>query len=158
MLANPDLLTQCGAFCQPDDFRSLHTLVCSGAKLPAELASNFERRFGVKILEAYDCTELSSIIATNVRDKTLEGFTQVGYKPGTVGQPLPGVSCQIAEPVTLKPLPAGQEGVLLVSGPNISPGYFRRNDLTGAARRDEWFITDDFAVMDEEGFLTIRGR
>jgi acyl-[acyl-carrier-protein]-phospholipid O-acyltransferase/long-chain-fatty-acid--[acyl-carrier-protein] ligase len=106
--------------------------------------------------ESHVCTELTSIIATNVRDKTLEGFTQVGQKPGTVGQPLPGIACRIVDPATLAPLPAGQAGTLLVTGPTVMLGYLGREDLTATALHDGWFNSGDRATMDEEGFITIR--
>ena len=155
MLATPDLLNQFLTTCQPDDFRTLHTLVSVGAKLPETLTAEFEQRFGIKPLEAYDCTELTSIIATNVRDKTLEGFTQVGQKPGTVGQPLPGIACRIVDPATLAPLPPGHAGTLLVTGPTVMLGYFDRDDLTATALHNGWFNTGDRATMDEEGFISI---
>ncbi len=149
------LAERCLASCQPDDFRTLHTLVSIGAKLPETLAADFAERFGIKPLEAYDCTELTSIIATNVRDKTLEGFTQVGQKTGTVGQPLPGIACRIVDPATLAPLPPGQAGTLLVTGPTVMLGYLGRDDLTASALHDGWFNTGDRATMDEEGFISI---
>ena len=155
MLATPDLLNHCLTACQPDDFRSLHTLVSTGAKLPETLAPEFAQRFGIKPLEAYDCTELSSIIATNVRDKTLEGFTQIGQKPGTVGQPLPGIACRIVDASSFEPVPTGQPGLLLVTGPTVMLGYLGRDDLTAGALHDGWFNTGDRAMMDEEGFITI---
>ena len=155
MLATPDLLNRCLTACQPEDFRSLHTLISTGAKLPETLAAEFAQRFGIKPLEAYDCTELSSIIATNVRDKTLEDFTQIGQKSGTVGQPLPGIACRIVDPATLAPLPPGQAGTLLVTGPTIMLGYLGRDDLTASALHDGWFNTGDRAAMDEEGFISI---
>ena len=155
MLATPDLLSQSLTTCQPDDFRSLHTLVCIGAKLPQTPAADFAERFGIKPLEAYDCTELTSIVFTNVRDKTLEGFTQVGQKPGTVGQPFPGIACRIVDPATLAPLPPGQAGTLLVTGPTVMLGYLGRDDFTASALHNGWFNTGDRATMDEEGFISI---
>jgi acyl-[acyl-carrier-protein]-phospholipid O-acyltransferase/long-chain-fatty-acid--[acyl-carrier-protein] ligase len=155
MLATPDLLSRCLATCQPDDFRTFHTLVTVGSKLPESLAASFADRFGIKPSEAYDCAELTSIIATNVRDKTLEGFTQVGQKPGTVGQPLPGIACRIVDPATLSPLPPGQAGTLLVTGPTVMLGYLGRDDLTASTVHDGWFNTGDRATMDEDGFISI---
>ena len=155
MLATPDWLSRFLTLCQPDDFRTLHTLVSTGAKLPETLATEFAERFGIKPLEAYDCTELTSIIATNVRDKTLESFTQIGQKSGTVGQPLPGVACRIVDAASFEPAPIGQTGILLVTGPTVMLGYFGHDDLTAGALHDGWFNTGDRAVMDEEGFISI---
>jgi acyl-[acyl-carrier-protein]-phospholipid O-acyltransferase / long-chain-fatty-acid--[acyl-carrier-protein] ligase len=155
MLATPDLLSHCVASCQPDDFRSLRTLASISAKLPETLSTEFAERFGIKPLEAYNCSELTSIIATNVRDKTLEGFTQVGQKPGTVGHPLPGIAYRIVDPATLSPLPPGQAGTLLVTGPTVMLGYLGRDGLTASALHDGWLNTGDRATVDEDGFITI---
>jgi acyl-[acyl-carrier-protein]-phospholipid O-acyltransferase / long-chain-fatty-acid--[acyl-carrier-protein] ligase len=155
MLATPTLLNQCLTTCQGDNFRTLHTLVSCGAKLPEKLAADFQQRFGITPLEAYDCTELTSIIATNVRDKTLEGFTQIGQKLGSVGQPLPGVACQIVDPNSFEPLPTGQPGMLTVRGPNVMLGYFGHDELTAGATHDGWFNTGDRAMMDDDGFISL---
>jgi acyl-[acyl-carrier-protein]-phospholipid O-acyltransferase / long-chain-fatty-acid--[acyl-carrier-protein] ligase len=155
MLATPDQLNHCLTSCQPDDFRSLHTLVSTGAKLPETLAAEFAQRFGLKPLEAYDCTELTSIIATNVRDKTLEGFTQIGQKPNSVGHPLPGVACRIVDLNSFEPLSTGQLGTLLVRGPNVMLGYFGHEELTAGTTHDGWFNTGDRAMMDDDGFISL---
>ncbi len=155
LLATPEILQQAIDHCQTDDFHSLHTVVCIGSKLPPNLLVDFETAFGIRPLEAYACTELTSIAATNVRGKTLEGFTQVGSKPGSVGQPLPGTACRIVNPETWATLPAGQEGLLQFCGPNLMRGYWHNDERSQAVMRDGWFSTGDRALIDEDGFVTI---
>jgi acyl-[acyl-carrier-protein]-phospholipid O-acyltransferase/long-chain-fatty-acid--[acyl-carrier-protein] ligase len=130
-------------------------IVCSGAKLDTTAAAEFETRFRIKPLSAYDCTEMAAIVATNLHDKTLENFTQVGNKPGTVGQPLAGISCRIVDPQTFDPLLPGQTGSLQLCGANLTTGYLGQEELTRKMLQDGWFTTGDQAVLDEDGFITI---
>ncbi len=155
VLISPAALEQFIDSSQSDDFRGVHTLVCTGEKLLPTLAAKFENRFGLRLLEAYNCTELTAIAATNVRDKTLERFKQIGGKAGTIGQPLHGIAARIANPSTFEPLAAGEEGLLLFTGPQLMLGYWNDDGATQAVIRDGWFNTGDQAVMDEDGFITI---
>jgi acyl-[acyl-carrier-protein]-phospholipid O-acyltransferase/long-chain-fatty-acid--[acyl-carrier-protein] ligase len=86
------------------------------------------------------------------------GTVQTGCKPGTVGQPLPGVAVRIVDPATREPLGAGAEGLLLVKGANRMLGYLNRPLLTAEAVTDGWYNTGDIAAMDEDGFLRITDR
>ena len=98
------------------------------------------------------------MVSVNTRDFRAPGFRQVGAKRGKIGQPLPGVSVRIADPTTLEPLPQGQQGLLLVRGPNVMKGYLGRPDKTAEVLRDAWYITGDIATLDEDGFLAITDR
>jgi acyl-[acyl-carrier-protein]-phospholipid O-acyltransferase / long-chain-fatty-acid--[acyl-carrier-protein] ligase len=104
---------------------------------------------------AYFCQELASIVATNVPDKTLEGFTQIGNKPGTVGQPLAGMAARVVNPETFEVLPAGQGGLLQFRSASLMAGYVNDEEATKKAILDGWFSTGDFARIDEQGFITI---
>src|SRR5207244_3819430 len=79
-------------------------------------------------------------------------------KIGTVGHPIPGVACRIVDPDTNKPLPPGSEGMLLVKGPNVMPGYLGKPEMTAKVIHDGWYTTGDMAKIDDDGFITITGR
>jgi acyl-[acyl-carrier-protein]-phospholipid O-acyltransferase/long-chain-fatty-acid--[acyl-carrier-protein] ligase len=142
----------------PDDFKTLRILMCGAEKLPRPLALDFEKKFGVLPLEGYGCTELSPAAAANVPDRNLDGFKQIGNKPGTIGQPLPGVAARVVSPETLEPVPPGEEGLLLIYGGNVMQGYLGQEELTRKKIRDGWYVTGDMARIDEDGFLEITGR
>ncbi|HJZ90064.1 MAG TPA: AMP-binding protein [Gemmataceae bacterium] len=144
--------------CEPDDFRTLRIIICGAEKLPPALAKEFEEKFGILPMEGYGCTELSPVVAANVPDVDVRGIKQIRNKIGTVGHPLPGVAARIVDPDTDRPLPPGSEGMLLVKGPNVTPGYLGRPDLTAKAIRDGWYTTGDMAKIDDDGFVTITGR
>jgi acyl-[acyl-carrier-protein]-phospholipid O-acyltransferase/long-chain-fatty-acid--[acyl-carrier-protein] ligase len=158
LLTTPTFLRFCLRRCEPDDFRSVRILMCGAEKLPQPLAREFNEKFGVLPLEGYGCTELSPAAAANVPDRDMDGFKQIGNRPGTIGQPLPGVAARVVNPDTLEPVPPGNEGLLLIYGPNVMKGYLGRDDQTRAVVRDGWYITGDMAKIDEDGFVTITGR
>jgi acyl-[acyl-carrier-protein]-phospholipid O-acyltransferase/long-chain-fatty-acid--[acyl-carrier-protein] ligase len=157
-LATPTFLRSYLRRCDPGDFASLRILVCGAEKLPLSLAKEFKDKFGVLPLEGYGCTELSPVATVNVPDWQQGSQRQVGSKPGTIGQPLPGVAASIVHRETRAPLPVGQEGLLLITGANVMKGYLGRDDLTQKKLHDGWYITGDLAKMDEDGFITITGR
>src|SRR6185436_7945294 len=132
-------------------FGSLKLVLVGAEKLQERTAQAFEDKFGIRPLEAYGCTECSPAITINTRDFRAAGFRQVGAKRGKIGHPLPGVSVRIADPETMRPVPVGQPGLLLVRGPNVMKGYLGRPEQTAEVLRDGWYITGDIASEDDDG-------
>ena len=157
-LTTPTFLRMCLRRCQPEDFRSLRLLAVGAEKLAPSLAQEFQAKFGIEPLEAYGCTELSPAATANLPDREKHGRKLLTHKPGTIGQPIPGVAARVVHPETFAPLPADQEGLLLVHGPNVMKGYLDKPEATAAVLRDGWYITGDIARIDEDGFLTITDR
>src|SRR5262249_61140624 len=83
---------------------------------------------------------------------------QVGNKPGSWSHSIPAVVVKIVTPDTGRSLPSGQEGMLLVKGPNRMLGYLGQPELTEEAMRDGWYVTGDIASVDEDGFIRITDR
>lgn len=145
--------------CKPEDFASLRLAVAGAEKLRPELGEKFKQKFGLPLREGYGSTELSPVAAVNIPDaEVLPGLIHIGTKPGTIGQPLPGVHVRIAHPDTLEPLPFNQDGLLLVSGPNVMKGYLDDPQSTAEAMHGQWYVTGDIGRMDEDGFITITDR
>jgi acyl-[acyl-carrier-protein]-phospholipid O-acyltransferase/long-chain-fatty-acid--[acyl-carrier-protein] ligase len=157
-LATPTFLRMCLRRCEPGDFESLRFLWCGAEKLPPSLAKEFEDKFKVLPMEGYGATELSPAAVVNVPDQDRDGFRQIGNKPGTIGQPLPGVAARIVDPEAGTPLLAGKDGLLLVYGANVMAGYLGRPEATREVIRDGWYVTGDIVRMDDDGFLTITDR
>jgi malonyl-CoA/methylmalonyl-CoA synthetase len=67
-------------------------------------------------------------------------------RPGSVGLPLPGVSVRLVD------------GEIQLKGPNLFPGYWRRDEATRAAFTDGWFRTGDLAECSPDGYYTLSGR
>jgi acyl-[acyl-carrier-protein]-phospholipid O-acyltransferase/long-chain-fatty-acid--[acyl-carrier-protein] ligase len=144
--------------CEPEDFKTLRILICGAEKLPQSVAQDFEKKFGVLPLEGYGCTELSPVATTNVPDKVISNFRQVMNKPGTVGQPVPGVAARTVDPDSMQTQPVGAEGLLLILGANVMKGYLGKPELTAQVVRDGWYVTGDMARIDDDGFVTLTGR
>ena len=157
-LSTATFLRFCLRKCEPDDFKTLRILMCGAEKLPPALAQDFEKKFGVLPLEGYGCTELSPVAAANLPDKVIAGFRQICNRPGTVGQPVPGVAARTVDPDSMATMPVGSEGLLLIYGANVMKGYLGKPELTGQVVRDGWYVTGDMAKIDDDGFITLTGR
>lgn len=127
------------------DFYSIRYVFAGAEKLRDETHSTWSQKFGVRIFEGYGATETAPVLATN---------TPMQNKMGTVGRLLPGISYQ------LKPVPGIDDGgVLMVSGPNIMKGYLlASNPGVLVAPEQGWYETGDVVSIDENGFVTIKGR
>jgi malonyl-CoA/methylmalonyl-CoA synthetase len=110
----------------------LRLYVSGSAALSAEVHHAFKQRFGASILERYGATEFGFALGNRYGGPRIAG---------SVGVPFPGVRVRIAAPESVTPLPPGEVGELLVSGPNVFRGYWDRDDATGEA-----FLIDDDAT------------
>jgi acyl-CoA synthetase (AMP-forming)/AMP-acid ligase II len=77
---------------------------------------------------------------------------------GSCGLPVPGLAVRVLDPASGRDVAVGEEGELIVRGPNVMPGYHNKPEETRNALRDGWYHTGDLARSDENGFLTITGR
>jgi acyl-[acyl-carrier-protein]-phospholipid O-acyltransferase/long-chain-fatty-acid--[acyl-carrier-protein] ligase len=157
-VTTPTFLRYCLRRSERDDFHTLRLLICGAEKMPLALAEEFHQRFGVLPMEGYGCTELSPAATCNIPDVEVAGVRQVGNRPGTIGQPVPGVAVRVVQPETLAALPPGEEGLLMVYGANVMKGYLGMEGQTREVIRDGWYVTGDMARIDEDGFVTITGR
>jgi acyl-CoA synthetase (AMP-forming)/AMP-acid ligase II len=129
-----------------------YTRVCfsAGAIMPATLNRSFETHFGTKLLDGYGITETSTMVTMNWMTGT--------RVMGSCGLPVPGLAVRIVDPQTLEDLPVGEEGELIVRGPNLMRGYHNKPAETAQALRKGWYHTGDLAKSDPNGYLTITGR
>lgn len=128
---------------------SLRLCVSGGAPLPVAVMEDFERTFGVRVLEGYGLSETSPVACFNQIHRP--------SKPGTVGLPIAGVEVRIVDDDD-RPLPTGERGEVVIRGPNIMKGYYKRLNETADALRGGWFHTGDVGVLDADGYLAIVDR
>jgi acyl-[acyl-carrier-protein]-phospholipid O-acyltransferase/long-chain-fatty-acid--[acyl-carrier-protein] ligase len=141
-----------------EQFATLRFAVVGAEKLREPLAREFKEKYGLDLLEGYGSTEMAPVVSINTPDYPEERNFQRGLKPGTVGHPLPGVSAKVVDPDSGAALGYGQEGLLLVKGPNRMAGYLGQPERTAEVLRDGWYVTGDLARIDEDGFITITDR
>ena len=144
--------------CSVEEFASLRYVIAGAEKLREQISQGYKEKYGINLLEGYGCTELAPVVSVNIPDVIDGGEKQIGHKPGSVGHPIPGVAVKVIDPDTELPLPCGQEGLLLIKGPNCMLGYLGQPELTARAFRDEWYVTGDIATIDEDGFIRITDR
>lgn len=158
LVATPSFLQLYMRRVHPGQFGSLSFVIAGGERLPPRVSAAFEKRFGVKPLEGYGCTECSPVIALSSPCFRAPGVYQMGSKPGSVGMPMPGVALRVVHVDSAEDLPSGEEGLILVRGPNLMKGYLDCEDLTAEVLIDGWYRTGDIGYVDEDGFLFITDR
>lgn len=158
LMATPTFLRTYLKRVEREQFTTLDMVITGAEKLPADLAEAFFEKFGVRVNEGYGTTELTPLVSVNVPDHREETFTQVGSKPGTVGRAIPGVTAKVVDPDTGEPLGPDKPGSLLIKGPNVMQGYLNMPEKTAEVVKDGWYATGDFAMIDNDGFITITGR
>jgi len=158
LLSTPTFLRNYLRRCTKEQFDTLDVVVAGAEKLPPSLCDAFEEKFGVRPVEGYGCTELSPLASVNVPKSRAAGGFQTVAKEGTVGRPVPNVAAKIVDLDTGEERDVGEEGMLMISGPNVMKGYLGQPDKTAEVVKDGWYVTGDVAIIDEDGFIKITGR
>jgi len=118
--------------------------------VPASIHAALEERFDFCAREAFGMTEVGSAMFMPV-----EAVDMVGS--GSCGRPSPFRECKIVDDAGAE-VPRGEIGELLIRGPGILLGYYKRPEATEAALRGGWFHTGDLFRQDENGYFYIVGR
>ena len=136
----PTMYTRLAQSDRTGELSRLRLCVAGSAPLSADLHRRLEEAAGVRVLERYGMTE-TIMLVSNPHDEE--------RRAGTVGFPLPGVELRLAP----------DTGEVLVKGPNVFAGYWRRPEATEEAfDEDGWFRTGDLGEFDDHGYLQLRGR
>ena len=129
----------------PYDFRSLRYILAGAEPVRESTRRIYMEKFGLRILEGYGLTETSPVLALN---------TPMFNKFGSVGRLLPGLTAKLEKVEGVE-----DGGRLYVKGPNVMLGYLRA-DKPGVLEPPPqgWHDTGDIVSMDDQGFITIKGR
>jgi len=132
------------------DLRSIKYCISGAMGLPAKVRMDWEALTGGKLVEGYGLSEASPVTHAN----PLNG----DIRDGSVGLPIPCVDAMILDQKTMEPAPVGEEGEIMLKGPNIMQGYWNRPDETASIFLEGWMHTGDIGIMDEEGYFYVIDR
>lgn len=127
----------------------LRLCLSGSAPLPVQVLHDFEKKFGIPLIEGYGLSEASPVVAKNPLDAT--------RKPGSVGIPIPHVEMSVQDD-SGQLLGNGAVGEICVRGGNVMLGYWNEPEETAAAFRNGWLLTGDVGYRDEEGYYYITDR
>jgi len=129
--------------------RKLRAAIAGGTALHSAVARRWDDVTGTRIAEGYGLTESSPLVSFNPLTGQL--------RPDSIGIPVPGTDIALVDDDDA-PVPDGQPGELIISGPQVMQGYWQRPDDTAQTLRNGWLYTGDVAVMDADGYLKIVDR
>jgi long-chain acyl-CoA synthetase len=138
------------------DLRSVKVCLSGSAALPVEVAQKWEEITGGKLVEGFGMSECSPVATANPI------FGQV--RVGSIGLPLPDTECAVVslemnEAGEYQFLASGQEGEIVVRGPQVMKGYYSNKEETAKTiDKDGWLHTGDIAKMDKDGYFYIVDR
>jgi len=129
------------------DRRVVRLAFCGTAPLAEETWADFERRFDVPVYQGYGLTETTTWVTSTPFDPA--------HRHDSVGIPL---GAEVRIDATVANAAGRAEGEILLRGPMVMPGYYRRNALTRESFRDGFLKTGDIGFLDEDGALHVSGR
>lgn len=135
------------------DLSSLVHIGGGGAAMPQAVAQRLFDRFGLQYVEGYGLTETAAPSHSNPPDAP---------RQQCLGIPFMSCDARVVDPDTLKELPAGEQGEIIVHGPMVFDGYWKRPEATAAAfiefEGKRFFRTGDLGRTDEDGYFFITDR
>jgi len=136
------------------DFSHMRTGIMAGSPCPVKVMKDVVTKMNMtEITIVYGQTEASPGCTQSRVDDDLE------RRVNTVGTPLPGVECRIADPSTGQTVPDGTIGEFCARGYNVMKGYYKMPAATAAViDQDGWLHTGDLALRDNRGYFKITGR
>ncbi|GAB5471230.1 MAG: benzoate-CoA ligase family protein [Rhodospirillales bacterium] len=126
----------------------LRICVSAGEALPEDIGKRWEDRYGVAILDGVGSTEMLHIYLSN---------RQGEIRYGTSGRPVPGYQVRLVDEAG-DSVEAGGVGELLVAGPSVCEGYWRRRERSLDTFVGRWMRTGDKYTRDAEGYYIYCGR
>jgi long-chain acyl-CoA synthetase len=140
---------------RPEKLASLNTVYSGGAPIPPEVVQQFRARFGLYIRNGYGLTETTSPTHTVPLGREAPVDPHSGAL--AIGVPVYNTHSWISGDYG-KPVPVGDIGEIVISGPQVVPGYWNKPEETAEAMRADGFRTGDVGFMDADGWFYLVDR
>ncbi len=135
------------------DLTSLTAIGGGGAAMPQAVAQRLFELYGLRYVEGYGLTETAAPSHSNPPDRP---------KQQCLGIPFIGVDARVVHPDSLQEVATGEQGEIIMRGPQVFDGYWQRADATEAAfmqfEGQRYFRSGDLGHVDEEGYFFITDR
>jgi long-chain acyl-CoA synthetase len=133
------------------DLSSIKGFFSGAAPLAADTIKDLKDLTGALMCEVYGSTEAGPFVTVTPWGGEI--------KPGTVGIPVPDTDVKIMDIETgEKELSLGEHGEIVIKGPQIMMGYYKKEQETAEVLKDGWFYSGDIGCFDEDGYLRITDR
>ena len=135
------------------DLSSLNYIGGGGAAMPQAVAQRLQEQFGLRYAEGYGLTETAAPSHSNPPDQP---------KQQCLGIPFMSTDARVVNPDSLQEMPVGEQGEILICGPQVFDGYWNRPEATEAAFVElegrRFFRSGDLGKVDADGYFFITDR
>ena len=131
------------------DLSHVHFFISGGAPIPLPVIRRYQDEKGVGFVQGYALTETGRLTSLDLEDSI--------RKAGSVGKEVFHVNLRIIDDNGVD-VPPMEPGEIVVQGPNVFAGYWRKEEATQKVFRGGWFYTGDMGRRDADGFVYIVGR
>ena len=135
------------------DLSSLNYIGGGGAAMPQAVAQRLLEQYGLRYAEGYGLTETAAPSHTNPQDHP---------KQQCLGIPFMSTDARVVDPDTLQEMPVGEQGEIIIHGPEVFDGYWKRPAATEAAFVDfegkRFFRSGDLGHVDSDGYFFLTDR
>lgn len=132
------------------DLASIQSCISGSAPLPVEVQEKFEEKAKADLVEGYGLSEASPVTHANL--------VYGNRVKGSIGLPFPDTDAAILSVETGKIAGVNESGELMVRGPQVMRGYWRRPQETEKTFHGDWLLTGDVGYMDENGHFYVIDR
>ena len=130
-------------------FEAINYFIVGGEAMSSDLIEAYHEK-GIFIRQGYGMTEVGPNL-TSLHE------SEATRKIGSIGKPNMYVGIKVVDEEGNE-VKQGERGELLLSGPNVTPGYFKKEEETKKCFSGSWFHTGDVVIQDEDGFIFIVDR
>jgi fatty-acyl-CoA synthase len=131
------------------DLSHVHFFISGGAPIPLPVIKKYQQEKSVGFVQGYALTETGRLTSLDLQDSIA--------KAGSVGKEVFHVNLRIVDEQG-RDLPSNEPGEIIVQGPNVFAGYWRKGGTIVCALKNGWFHTGDMGMRDDDGFVYIVGR